>query len=213
MERSKRLVTAAIIFLAIFHEIGLIGLHLDSTRELFQQLIPLNLLLSVGVLAYFHRSWTSNFGIFVFIIFWAGYLVELLGIKTGVIFGEYSYGASLGPKIAGVPPMIGVNWVLLVYITGITSQKLSSNLWLRATLGALFMVLLDMLIEPMAIRYDMWTWQGGIIPVQNYFAWFVISWGMQYGFHNLHQEKNNPVAYPLYLIQLVFFLSFLVIQG
>jgi putative membrane protein len=213
MERSKRLVTAAIIFLAIFHEIGLIGLHLDFTRELFQQLIPLNLLLSVGVLAYFHRTWTSNFGIFIFIIFWAGYLVELLGTKTGVIFGEYAYGASLGPKIAGVPPMIGVNWILLVYITGITSQKLSSNLWFRATLGALFMVLLDMLIEPMAIRYDMWTWQGGSIPLQNYFAWFAISWGMQYGFHTLHQEKTNPVAYPLYLIQLVFFLSFLVIQG
>ena len=213
MERSKRQATAAIIFLAIFHEIGLIGLHLDATQELFQQLIPLNLLLSVGVLAYFHRSWTSNFGIFIFVIFWAGYLVELLGVKTGVIFGEYSYGASLGPKVAGIPPMIGVNWILLVYITGITSQKLTTNLWFRSTLGALFMVLLDLLIEPMAIRYDMWTWQGGVIPLQNFFAWFVISWGMQYGFHSLHQEKKNPVAYPLYLIQLVFFLTFLVIQG
>ncbi|MEM7660052.1 MAG: carotenoid biosynthesis protein [Bacteroidota bacterium] len=213
MERSKRFSTAAIIFLAVFHEIGLVGLHLEATKSVFQMLIPLNLLLSIGVLAFFHREWTSKFGIFAFVVFWAGYLVELLGVQTGVIFGEYAYGSALGIKIAGVPPMIGVNWLLLTYITAITAQKLSSNLWMRATLGAAFMVILDFLIEPMAIRYDMWTWAGDSIPAQNFFAWFVIAWGMQYGFHNLHQEKSNPVATPLYLIQLVFFLSFLIIDG
>ena len=189
------------------------GLHLEETRSLFQTLTPLNLILSVGVLGLFHRQWTPNFGIFAFVVFWAGYLVELVGIHTGVIFGVYQYGGTLGPKVAGVPPVIGLNWVMLVYSSGILAQGLSSNTWARATLGAFFMVALDFLIEPVAVRYDFWTWQGGSIPLQNYFAWFVISWAMQYGFHSLHQEKSNPVAVPLYVILLLFFGAFWVIDG
>jgi len=188
-----------------------VGLHLEESRALFQMLTPLNLLLSVGVLGLFHRQWTSNFGIYAFAVFWAGYLVELVGVKTGVIFGVYQYGGTLGPKVADVPPMIGINWLMLAYSSGILAQGLSSNLWLRTTLGAVFMVFLDILIEPVAMKLDFWTWQGGSIPLQNYFAWFVISWAMQYGFHSLHQEKSNPVAVPLYVVLLLFFGAFWVI--
>ena len=213
MERSKRVVTITIILLVIWYEVGVVGLHLEQTKPLFQSLIFLNLVLSNLVLGLFHREWTMKFGIFAFVVFWVGYLVELLGVQTGLIFGEYGYGASLGPKVAGVPPLIGLNWLMLVYITGIIAQKWTSNIWLRATVSALLMVGLDLLIEPMAIRYDMWTWQAATIPIQNYFAWFVIAWGMSYGFHSLYQEKSNPIAMPLYLIQLAFFTTFLVVDS
>lgn len=212
MERSKRIITTTIVLLAIWHQVGVIGLHLEQSRALFQSLIFLNLLLSVGILGLFHREWTMNFGIFSFVVFWAGYLIELVGVKTGVIFGVYQYGASLGPRVADVPPMIGVNWLMLTYMSGIISQKWSSNIWIKTSLGALLMVGLDLLIEPMAVRYDMWTWQGDLIPIQNYFAWFVIAWGMNYGFHALNQEKSNPIALPLYIIQLAFFFTFFVIH-
>jgi hypothetical protein len=33
----------------------------------------------------------------------------------------------------------------------------------------------DWIMEPVAIRLDYWTWAGGDIPMQNYFAWFVIA--------------------------------------
>jgi len=203
-----------IIVLVILHQVGLVGLHLPETRELFQQLVPLNLLTSVGILLLFHRDWTLRFGIFCFAIFWAGYLVELLGVSTKVIFGPYHYDTALGFKIGGVPPLIGLNWLMLVYTTGMLAREIASNIWLRATLAAAAMVLLDLLIEPMAIRYDFWSWETdqGHIPVQNFLAWFVVSWFMAYSFQRQPDAKKNPIAIPLYLIQLFFFLGFWVVE-
>ncbi|MEM7368967.1 MAG: carotenoid biosynthesis protein [Bacteroidota bacterium] len=213
MERTKRATLVGIILLAIWFEISAVGLHIEQSRSLFQNLLFVNLVLSVGALALFHREWTVNFGIFAFAVFWIGYLVEFVGVKTGVIFGNFRFGEALGPKIGGVPPLIGFNWLILTYISGIIVQKWSSNLWVRATLGAILMVVIDLIMEPMAMSFDLWVWQNGIIPVQNFFAWFVIAWGMNYGFHVLHQEKSNPLAMPLFLIYVTYYLTFFVVQS
>lgn len=213
MERSKLTTTIVIVLLVIFYEIGVLGLHMEETSAIFQQLIPFNLLLSFVVLGWFHKQWTLAFGIFLFVVFWATYLIEVIGVSTGWIFGDYYYGNALGFKLAGVPPLIGINWLILTYITGIMSQKLTYNLWLRSLFGALLMVLLDLFIEPVAVQHDFWIWQNGHIPFQNFFAWFIISFGVQYGFHSLNQEKANPIAYPLYLIQVIFFATSIVIDG
>ncbi len=213
MERSKRTVTLAIIFLVLIHEVGILGFHLPETTALFEQLVPYNLLLSTILLGFFHRAWTLQFGVFCFVVFWAGYLVELAGVSTGVIFGPYHYETSLGIKIGGVPPMIGVNWLLVVYMSSMVAQYLVENIWVRTILSGVLVVLLDALIEPMATTYHLWTWDTleGSIPFQNYAAWFVIGGLMAFGFHSLNQEKSNPLALPLYVIQLLFFLSFLII--
>ena len=204
----------AIIILVVFHQIGLVGLHLEETRGLFQQLVPMNLLLSITLLFLFHRPWRTQFAIFCFVIFWAGYLVELLGVTTNVIFGPYHYGSALGFKVAGVPPMIGVNWLMLVYVTGIMFHGFPINVWVRTLLASLAMVLLDLVIEPMAIRYDFWTWDtlDGHIPAQNFIAWFITSFVMSYAFQIQSGEKRNPLAIPVYMILFFFFLSFWVID-
>ncbi|MEZ4829458.1 MAG: carotenoid biosynthesis protein [Bacteroidia bacterium] len=212
MERSERNVKLATGFLVIFHMVGIVGLHIEASRPLFQSLTPLNLLLTIGLLAVFHQPWNMKFGMFAFIIFWAGYLVEVAGVFTGAIFGSYSYGSALGFKIASVPPLIGLNWVMLVYITGMISQRMVSNIWVRATLGAVLLVLLDILIEPVAMRFDFWRWRDDSIPLQNYFAWFLIGWVMLYGFHSSTDEKSNPLALPVYLIQIMFFATFMVVR-
>ncbi|MEL6673936.1 MAG: carotenoid biosynthesis protein [Bacteroidota bacterium] len=212
MERKKPSVTVTTLVLVILHQVGAIGLQLESSEALFQSLVPVNLMLTVAALAWYHRIWNMSFGLWVFGVFWGGYLVELLGVKTGVIFGEYYYGDALGPKVAAIPPLMGMLWVMLAYIAGIVSQKTSSNLWLRVIVGSLIMVGLDLLIEPAAPRNDFWYFRGGVAPFLNYFAWFVIAALMQLGFHRLHQEKTNPLAYPVLLIQIGFFLSFLVVD-
>ena len=212
MERSKTIITPVIVALAILHEVGAVGLHLDATKELFQSLTPLNLLISIGALAIFHRQWTMNFGIFLFATFWGTYLIEILGVRTGAIFGEYYYGSALGPKVGGVPPLIGLLWVMLAYCSGIISQNLSSSFWVRVISGAILVVILDFMIEPVAIEQDFWYWVGNKIPAQNYFAWLVISIGIMFGFHSIKKKKTNPLATPVYLIQLTFFAIFMVVR-
>ena len=211
-EHGKSGVTFAIIVLVVLHYVGVIGFHLEDYRELFESLTPINLLISVGVLAYFHKIWNLNFGFWVFGVFWAGYLLEFVGVHTGLIFGDYSYGSTLGPKVAAVPPMMGLLWVMTAYMAGILAQNMTTNLWLRVVMGALLMVMLDFLIEPVAMEYDYWYWDAHRVPLSNYLTWFVVGAIMQYVFHQIHQEKSNPVAYPLYLIQFGFFATFLVVD-
>ncbi|MEO0471696.1 MAG: carotenoid biosynthesis protein [Bacteroidota bacterium] len=213
MERSKRTRIAVIIFLVIWHQVGVIGLHLEETRLLFQQLVPLNLLLSTACLTFFHRKWNFTFGVFCLAVFWMGYLIEVLGVRTGLIFGNYAYGNSLGPKVSSVPPMIGLNWLMLTYMGGVIANSVLKHPLLGPAIGATLMVLMDIMIEPMAIRYDFWIWDGGSIPLQNYIAWWVISYVFVYGFYALKMNIRNQIAGPLYVIQFLFFAIFLLIEN
>ena len=61
-------------------------------------------------------------GLLVLLCFITGMLAEILGVRYGFIFGEYSYGNALGTKVMGVPLMIGVNWCILIFITGFIAQ-------------------------------------------------------------------------------------------
>ena len=153
--RNQRLATA---FLIATHLAGAIGLIYEPTRALFQTLTPLNLLVTAGILFHFEKEKTAHYFIFIIATFLIGFFTEVLGVKTGLIFGDYSYGETLGFKVLNVPLSIGLNWAILIYISGIVSNKLSGNFWLRISIGSFIMVLLDFLIEPAAIDFDFWIW-------------------------------------------------------
>ena len=206
MERTKRRPKIGIGILIIFHLVGLVGLGWDKTSALFQRLVPLDLLLSAFLLFWYHEPKTRNWGIFALVVFGVGLGVEILGVNTGWPFGEYSYGLALGPKVWGTPLLIGINWLVLTYASGIISFNFPVGLNLKALLGALLMLFLDFLIEPAAIQLDFWTWENTEIPLQNYLAWYVISFGLIRYFHSLSPFARNPLAFPFYLIQLIFFL-------
>ena len=107
--------THAILLIAVIHVIGLLGLNLESTAAVFEFLTPLNLLFSSLLIFSFHKGFDTKFWIFCILVASVGFLVELAGVHTGVIFGEYWYLHVLGPKLAGVPIMIAVNWLMLLY--------------------------------------------------------------------------------------------------
>ena len=128
-----------------------------------------------------------------------------MGVKTGLLFGHYTYGNTLGWKLLDVPLAIGLNWVVLVYCAGMLAKKLTKSLHVAALLGALIMTLIDLLIEPVAITYDFWQWKGSEIPMTNYMGWFVLSLGLQYLFNFLAPRSNNPLAIKLLFILAGFF--------
>ncbi|WNJ18197.1 carotenoid biosynthesis protein [Pontibacter sp. G13] len=211
MERTQRSVTASIVLIAILHLVGVVGLSLDNTRPLFQSIFPLNLLVTAGVLAIFHRLWTQKFGYFVFGIFWAGFLIEYIGVHTGVIFGHYFYGETLGFKVGGIPIVMGLLWVILVYMSGVIAQPISGNIWVRASISALLILVMDLLLEPLAFTFDLWNWNNVHPPLQNYLAWYILGWVMSYIFHSIYQEKSNPLAFPAYAIMVFSLVMFLVV--
>ena len=146
------------------------------------------------------RKWAVVTGIVI-----SGYLIELMGTQTGLLFGDYSYGSSLGTKFLGVPLIIGLNWLIIVIASSsISKNMVKSSVLLQAFIAALLCTFLDVIIEPIAIKYDFWDWENGTIPMFNYFCWF----GFSFVFSWLYLHKNvtsNHTASIIYIIWLVFF--------
>jgi len=191
--------------LTVIYVVGLLGFMGFLNIEDFEKLTPFNLLFSLIILLSHHKSWNPKTILFLFIIFFSGYLIELLGVKTSLIFGNYQYGESLGIKIFDVPLMIGVNWVMLVYAAGVIANLLPFPVWLKIVLASLLMVLLDFFIEPFAMQYDLWNWENNTVPLKNYTGWFFCGLVMQSLFFFMKIEKQNVVAVWLYACQYIFF--------
>jgi uncharacterized membrane protein len=173
----------------------------------FQNLTPLNLLLTNALLFAFHRSWNRGFILFAVLTFAVGFFSEVVGIHTGLLFGDYTYGQALGTKVWEVPLLIGLNWLMLVYSTGHLSNYTSWPWWGKAVLGTLLMLLLDFFIEPVAMQFDFWSWHGGSIPVSNFIGWFAVAFILQLYFQRDHFKQHNLLAPYIYVVQLIFFVG------
>lgn len=194
------------IWIAIFHMVGAVGLYLEFSRPYFQALTPFHLLMCAGILLYFHGDWSKSFLIFLATAFGIGMAAEIIGVQTGLLFGEYVYGPVLGTKVAGVPLIIGVNWIILAYASGILARHFVQPFWLRVIVGSTLMVALDVVIEPVAVALDFWAWGGDVIPLGNYVGWFFVAGLIQAFFHSLSFIKENAVSTFLFLNLFLFFL-------
>jgi len=197
---------AAIAILSVLYTVGLIGI-LWPLHKQFILLTPLNLLVSLGLVLFFHPHWKLSSRLLLLFCFGFGFGMELLGVQTGLVFGDYSYGQTLGWKIGGTPLMIGFNWVMLVYCSGVTVNHFFTpqSPWLKTIIATALMVLLDILIEPVAIRYDFWSWAGEEIPLQNYLAWFGIAFVLLRIFFYIEEQTSNKVGIALFILQFLFF--------
>ena len=66
-----------------------------------------------------------------FLIFLLGFVVEVVGVQTGLIFGSYSYGATLGVKLFDTPLLIGLNWIFVSYSSYSIACQVSDNKYLQ----------------------------------------------------------------------------------
>ncbi|WP_158855961.1 carotenoid biosynthesis protein [Lunatibacter salilacus] len=193
------------VWVSLFHAVGIVGLALPISKPIFQQLTPFHLLMSTGLLMYFHRGWNLSFIGFSALAFFTGMISEIVGVQTGLIFGDYYYGTVLGTKIWGVPLIIGLNWFLLVYLTGEWLHGKIENHWIAAASGALLMVGIDFVIEPVAISLGFWTWTSEAIPLENYLGWFFIALVLQVAYRHFHFKKQNRLSAFLLLNLILFF--------
>jgi len=113
-------------FIVIFYVVGIAGFTIPFLQPVFKVITPLALLLGVYLLAIYHGKFSVKSLIIFFTVFLTGLLVEVIGVNTGLIFGEYTYGKTLGPKIWNTPLMIGVNWLFLVYAIASITEKLKA---------------------------------------------------------------------------------------
>lgn len=202
--RRQRLRIAQGVLL-LFHVTGFVGLAFTQNPSFYLQFVPLNLLLTAALLIAFQPNRNATFWWFVVSTAAVGFFVEVAGVRTGLLFGQYSYGDTLGLKWLEVPLMIGVNWWMLTYMGTVLARYVPAPEFVRALLATLLIVGLDVCIEPVAMRFGFWEWRYNIIPFQNFKGWFAIALILQVYANRTPFTKRNELVPFVFLLQLLFF--------
>jgi len=191
-----------IIFLFLFYLFGLIFLY--NNKEFFKYsylVIFFNFL--VLVLFQKNRFNIKTFILFI-LLFFIFLFIEILGVKTGKIFGSYYYGDSLGLKFFNVPIIIGLNWIFLIYLTYCIADIFKINNYQKIFLGSLLMLFYDISLERVASYMNLWYWQESYVPLLNYLSWFIISLTTHSLLRFLNLKIENNLSLFIYLLQIIF---------
>lgn len=148
-----------------FNPVLLLGAVLVMRLPLIGGLAPLvDRRVAIGLTALVIFSWT----------------IELVGVYTGVPYGEFEYLIDLGPMLLdAVPvalpvfyfPILLNSYLLCVLMLG---DRLSS-LPVRFLSVLAVVVTMDLVLDPGAVALGFWGWEAGgayyDVPVQNYVGW------------------------------------------
>ncbi len=195
-------------FFIIFYIVGITGTVIPLTNPLFIKLIPAALLLNFVMLALHHHGRRDAKMVIVFlIIYLLSFVIEAIGVHTGFVFGNYRYGSGLGFKVFKTPLIIGINWLMLVYMTSSITEKYNIRGFSGIVVASLTMLIYDFVLEPVAPEMDMWHWDNNLVPFQNYVVWFVLA----VTFHSIFKAFNigtrNRLAEVIFICQFCFFLG------
>jgi putative membrane protein len=111
-----------------------------------------------------------------------GFAVEAVGVATGAPFGDYVYADSLGPRLAEVPLVVPLAWLMMAYPAYVAAVRLAPPPWPRALVGGWAMAAWDLFLDPQMVDAGHWRWIDvglalpGIpdIPARNVLAWLTV---------------------------------------
>ncbi|MDD2191783.1 MAG: carotenoid biosynthesis protein [Bacteroidales bacterium] len=197
----------------VFYVVGIIGFSIKYTYSIFIHLTPVVLLMSLALLFYYDRNnITTKKILFYVFIYISSLFIEMYGVNTGILFGDYTYGKGLGIKIVETPILIGINWVLMIYITSSIFTKLKPNFLSQVIIPSSLMIGYDIIMERAAPKIDMWSWANDTIPLQNFLMWG----GLAILFHSIRYilkiEIKNKMATPIFIAQVLLFIFIILLK-
>lgn len=202
--QNKLELSKTITSVITFYIIGLIGFIIPSTKIIFLKTTPYVLLLSTFLIGLYHKKYKEK-EIFIFLlIFVLGFFIEVIGVNTSLIFGSYTYGNSLGVKIFNTPLIIGINWLFLTYTSTSIATKFKLNKLFTVLIASTLMLIYDFILEQVAHKMDMWSWENNIIPIKNYISWWLIGIVFVSFIKIFNVETKNPLALTIFICQFLF---------
>ncbi|MBA3944138.1 MAG: carotenoid biosynthesis protein [Herpetosiphonaceae bacterium] len=109
-----------------------------------------------------------------------GLLLEWCDI---VIYGTYSYSTGFFLRVGPVPITIGLCWALLIYGAMLYSDQLGLPVWSAPFADAIWVIVLDLSFDAVAIRLGFWHWHIALsdgywgVPAGNFNAWLYVALG------------------------------------
>lgn len=192
------------VFVAVlFHVAGFIGIAV-LRRPGVAAATPYHLLLMFGLLLLSFPRKEKKAWWWIALAFIVGFAAEWIGVHTGLLFGHYRYNTILGYRWQGIPLLIGCNWVMVLSGAYSLAAVLTDNRTIAVLLAAALATAYDWILEPVAVRFGYWHWQGGIQPY-NYVCWFGMSLLLAVLWYRW-KIRPNQFALTLLLVQALFFM-------
>ncbi len=189
----------------IIYTLGGIGFLFPLLRPVLTQFTPFILLLTFILVLSFHEKWEKKHIIILILSYAICFLVEMIGVNTGQIFGSYQYGNGLGLKVLGTPLIIGINWVMLSYCSTTVAQRWFKQPFIQIFGSSLFMLGYDLIMETVAPFMDMWQFDTLKVPIQNYVVWFLLALVINSLMILFKVIGNYQISKAILIIQILFF--------
>lgn len=175
------------VLLSIFLFIGGFFVSFVEMDPSVQWISSLSILLFCIPSYYASSRWLGNRKSFLLLFSLSAFalIIENIGVMTGFPYGGFEYGSLIGNSIGVVPWTVAFAWTPLVlgsiWMTMRTLQFMKvthsnkSMIVFFISFTAMFLVIIDLLLDPAAVALGFWSWQvdGWYygIPLSNYFGW------------------------------------------
>lgn len=121
---------------------------------------------------------------------------------------EVTYSNSFSTTLGGVPLAIICGWAILLY--SLHDQfRHSKSIYKNALSVAVLMVLLDLVLEPVAVRVGLWQWGHAVgyygLPYNNFFGWFLYAFLVVFALRKFGASRG--------LAKYMYMFSFITILG
>lgn len=192
-------------FLILVYISGSIGFVINPT--FFEPFTPYTLSLTCFVFLIHSPSDDKKFLFAFFCIAFLGFIIEVIGVKTGLVFGKYTYGDGLGFKLLDVPLIISINWAMLIFAGIRIVSVIFANKITSLVVACILVTLIDLLIEQVASKLDFWQFEGGLPGLHNYLGWIGVVFFTSYFFYPTIIKGNRTVSLIILILQIIFFTS------
>jgi putative membrane protein len=168
--------------------------------------------MSIHALLSFGRVYATRLVLTTYLF---AFLIETLGIHTGWPFGVYSYDASLGVALLGVPLVVPCAWISMSHVAIIVARRMSTH-WVFLYGGALLAVW-DYFLDPQMVSAGRWHWKEITshlpgtpdIPLSNFFGWLLAGSALIALLNKIlprerRKESANNTAMNIYLFWVFF---------
>jgi uncharacterized membrane protein len=208
--------------LNFFFVVYMATILLSSINNLLSQkifTIPIGCMYFAFTIVLIHASLTigkKNTLIFFSISLFAGFFSEFLGVKYGLIFGQYYY--NMNTFFFGMVPLTTpISWAIIIYMSyGITNiffhyaggdiinfkqnwLFLGIVIFIQSSIDGLCAMNLDMIMDPIAVlpSVSSWVWIGGgpyfNVPISNFIGWFFVTFLVTFIFRVYKFISNSHI--------------------
>lgn len=162
----------------------------------------------VGVFLYpeYKKNNKAVLKFFGIIVVW-GYFIELVFSRIRFLYGDLEYYSVLSPKLFGVPFLIGLYLSVLLFglISFIETYYCKKSTSFKVMACAFFTLIFGLILEPVAVKFDYWSWSGGV-PWIRYLVWFIVGYVVSNIFYKRKYEIDINLGRKIFIAILGFVL-------